>query len=455
MSWNCASTPHIGPATRVDPNRRRRPLTEKALSGVRPAVKMRLVLAAPKQAQPTQGTGRGIANLLVLRRTRGRPATYSQHPIRLWIRAITPRARRRRWRAGVLCLAVAPACSRTERTPPRPHPPPHAPHHPRCRPRSRGRAQVRTCACAGGRPIARSASRRRAISRADAYSLRLDDAEPRQTSPSPTSARTRRDRRSRPTATRSRLSSSGKLGRDKARRIRRAAYYDLGTLERGASSDRIRRQPQGQRRPLDLPAVASEPGCAQPCSPAAGSAPREARSVASTPRWPVRPPSRGGAHRGGRPADAAFEAGSSSASTRTRRTTGGRGFVRRHAGRVVRVAEANPGEADGVTPPRTAAATSSTSTPAPAASASTRLGAWTEGVTDRPREGRRADLRPQGVDEESLSQFPVDSGARHPASRHVLRGDAQPTWPIRPSATESANASDRHLERHHVTRFRR
>jgi tetratricopeptide (TPR) repeat protein len=96
---------------------------------------------------------------------------------------------------------------------------------------------------------------------ADAYALRLDDAETaadlalayRHTEQNDQAIEANRDA--------IRLSSAGKLGADKARRIRRAAYYNLGKLR--AKRD-LKIGYDENDGPSTCLRVASEPWCARP-----------------------------------------------------------------------------------------------------------------------------------------------------------------------------------------------
>ena len=95
---------------------------------------------------------------------------------------------------------------------------------------------------------------------ADAHALRPDDAETaadlalayQHTNENARAIETNREA--------IRLASSGKLGSDKARRIRRAAYYNLGKLEEGRKLEFV----QNNDGPSSCIRIASEPGCAQP-----------------------------------------------------------------------------------------------------------------------------------------------------------------------------------------------
>ena len=95
---------------------------------------------------------------------------------------------------------------------------------------------------------------------ADAYALRSDDAETaadlalayQHTSQNDLAIGLNRDA--------IRLASSGKLGSDKARRIRRAAYYNLGKLEAGRKLE-FGKNNDG---PSSCIRIDSEPGCARP-----------------------------------------------------------------------------------------------------------------------------------------------------------------------------------------------
>ena len=343
-----------------------------------------------------------------------------------------------RWRAGVLCLAVAP-CLLADRTDAAPAPPAPAPARP-----APPAAAVPTPAGAPRfedlRVRGRKAYRAQRFEEArdlwaDAYSLRLDDAE---TAADLALAYQHTDQKDQAIATNRdaiRLSSSGKLGSDKARRIRRAAYYNLGTL--GAKRElRIGYDdnPKDNDGPSTCLRVASEPGCAQPvfaCGRVSATGGAFSRFDYTMARFALRREAARIVEDGQLiPAfESWVEFGFDADATHDRADAASYDVtldVSSESRKPI------PGEADGVY------ATENSGCDVVHVDACARRlglycawGAWTEGVTDKGHaKGVELTFARKASTRRSLSRFPVDSGARHPASRHVLRGDSQPTWPI-------------------------